>query len=266
VQAPPPSGTGHQHFPVFESALSQPHGGSLDGGGILAKASRAGGSIDGDSASFASTSASTVTSSQLQSYTVVKEIGGGGAGKAYLVTGKADAQKYVAKQIVCLGDQYKPAPASYALQEARLLFMLKHPHICGLVDFYPKSANFFIVMEFCEQGDLGRHISSAIRRGNVNFDAERVYTWWYQMLDAVDFCHSKNILHRDLKPKNIFIDAKLNIKVFTEWCAPVCCQALGARRRGRSCRAPNLAVENPLPITSWLTGHQKFEFLACVGA
>ena len=68
-------------------------------------------------------------------------------------------------------------------------------------------------MEYCEQGDLGKHISGAIRRGNVKFDAERIYTWWYQILDAIDFCHSKGVLHRDLKPKNIFIDAKLNVKV-----------------------------------------------------
>lgn len=208
------------YAPLFDSSLSRaPFGGSLDG-----STGTGGGSVDGDSVggygsydcepfTSGTASGSQLGGSQLQSYTVVKEIGGGGAGKAYLVTGKADGKKYVAKQIVCLGDQYKAAPASYALQETRLLFLLQHPHICGLVDFYPKSANFFIVMEYCEQGDLGKHISGAIRRGNVKFDAERIYTWWYQILDAIEFCHSKGVLHRDLKPKNIFIDAKLNVKV-----------------------------------------------------
>ena len=209
---------------MFEGGYSR-FGGSLDGttgGG----GSRAGGSVDGDSSSTAgyswqneppaaSSSAAdgAVGGAQLQAYTTVKEIGGGGAGKAYLVTGKTDGKQYVAKQIVCLGDQYKAAPASYALQETRLLFLLQHPHICALVDFFPKSANFFIVMEYCEQGDLSKHISHAIRRGNVGFDADRIYTWWYQILDAIDFCHSKGVLHRDLKPKNIFIDASLNVKV-----------------------------------------------------
>ena len=177
-----------------------------------------GGSVDGDSVSVCSWSDQSVPAvlgagslGGPQSYTVVKAIGGGGAGEAYIVTGKADGKRYVAKQIVCLGDQFKAAAASYALQETRLLFLLRHPHICGLVDFYPKSANFFIVMEHCEQGDLGRHISGAIRRGNIKFDAERVYTWWYQILDAIEFCHAKAVLHRDLKPKNIFIDAKLKL-------------------------------------------------------
>ena len=178
-----------------------------------------GGSVDGDSVSGYSWTEQPgmagvgVCGGTPQSYTVVKAIGGGGAGEAYIVTGKADGKRYVAKQIVCLGDQYKAAAASYAMQETRLLFLLQHPHICGLVDFYPKSANFFIVLEYCEQGDLSRHISGAIRRGNIKFDAERVYTWWYQILDAIEFCHTKSVLHRDLKPKNIFIDAKLNVKV-----------------------------------------------------
>jgi serine/threonine protein kinase len=92
-----------------------------------------------------------LATSQVQPYTVIKEIGGGGAGKAYIVTGKADGKRYVAKQIICLSDQYSAAQASYALQETRLLFLLQHPHICKLVDFYPKSANFFIIMEYCEQ-------------------------------------------------------------------------------------------------------------------
>ncbi|KAJ1493042.1 kinase-like domain-containing protein, partial [Baffinella frigidus] len=41
----------------------------------------------------------------------------------------------------------------------------------------------------------------------------QLYTWWYQMLDAVDFCHSKGIIHRDLKPKNIFLDKSLDVKI-----------------------------------------------------
>lgn len=57
------------------------------------------------------------------------------------------------------------APASYALHETRLLFMLQHPHIVELKDFYPKSSHYFIVMDFCENGDMGHHIENAIRRG-----------------------------------------------------------------------------------------------------
>jgi serine/threonine protein kinase len=221
VQAPMPMSSSH----LFDGAR---FGGSLDGIGS------AGGSISGSDGgsigeSWDGESIHTYRGyswqvepapanngalhSHIQSYSLIKEIGEGGSGKAYLVTGKADGKKYVAKQIVCLGDHYKSAPASYALQETRLLFHLHHPHICALVDFYSNSQNFYIVLEYCEQGDLGRHISGAIRRVNVKFDSERVYTWWYQMLDAMDFCHSKGVLHRDLKPKNIFIDESLNVKV-----------------------------------------------------
>ncbi len=147
-----------------------------------------------------------------QSYVMHQELGSGGAGKAFLVHGKLDGKRYVAKQIVCLGEKYKAASASYALHETRLLFLLQHPHIVELRDFYPKSANYFIVMEFCENGDLAGHIENASRRGS-KFDSERIFTWWYQMLDGVDFCHSKGVIHRDLKPKNIFLDGNMHIKI-----------------------------------------------------
>jgi serine/threonine protein kinase len=91
--------------------------------------------------------------------------------------------------------------------------MLRHPHIVQLKDFYPKSSNYFIVMEFCENGDLGNLIEKAIRGGGVRFDTERIFTWWYQILDGVDYCHSKGVIHRDLKPKNIFIDSGHNVKI-----------------------------------------------------
>jgi hypothetical protein len=135
-----------------------------------------------------------------QSYVMHQELGSGGAGKAFLVHGKSDGKRYVAKQIVCLGEKYKAASASYALHETRLLFLLQHPHIVELRDFYPKSANYFIIMEFCENGDLAHHIENASRRG-VKFDTERIFTWWYQMLDGTDYCHSKGVIHRDLKPR-----------------------------------------------------------------
>ncbi len=108
-----------------------------------------------------------------QGYDVIQELGSGGAGKALLVTGRLDKQRYVAKEIQCLGDKYKAAAASYALHETRLLFLLHHPHIVRLKDFYPKSSSYFIVMEYCEEGDLGHHIESAskIRR---YFEARQV--------------------------------------------------------------------------------------------
>ncbi len=62
--------------------------------------------------------------------------------------------------------------------------------------------NLFIVMEFCEGGDLAKHIKA---QGDAPFQENIILAWLMQMLLGLRFVHAKKILHRDLKTQNVFL-------------------------------------------------------------
>lgn len=59
-------------------------------------------------------------------------------------------------------------------------------------------------MEYCQQGDLSRLIRKTQESKN-HFPEQQVISWFYQLSSALEFIHSKNILHRDIKTSNIFL-------------------------------------------------------------
>ena len=85
-------------------------------------------------------------------------------------------------------------------QEATVLARLKHPHLVRVTDFFEELGNAYLVMDFVEGESLAERIS---QRGPLP-EAE-VLTWTKQLLDAVAYCHSQGIIHRDIKPQNVVI-------------------------------------------------------------
>uniref|UniRef100_A0A4W3IF37 non-specific serine/threonine protein kinase n=1 Tax=Callorhinchus milii TaxID=7868 RepID=A0A4W3IF37_CALMI len=105
------------------------------------------------------------------------------------------------------------------VSEVNLLRELKHPNIVRYYDRIIDRTNttLYIVMEFCEGGDLASLIMKCIReRRYVEEDfALRVFA---QIVLALHECHRRSesgrtVLHRDLKPANVFLDAQHNVKL-----------------------------------------------------
>lgn len=76
-----------------------------------------------------------------------------------------------------------------------------HPNIVNLLDSFETDAHIYIVLEYCGQGDL----YEAIRKGHGPLETEHVRQFMIELVDAVEYIHSKGVYHRDIKPENIFL-------------------------------------------------------------
>lgn len=84
-----------------------------------------------------------------------------------------------------------------------------HPNIVGLIHSFETDAHVYLVLEFCSNGDL----YEAIRTGCGPLETEHVRDFMLQLIDAVQYIHSKGIYHRDIKPENIFLDSAGTMKL-----------------------------------------------------
>jgi len=85
-------------------------------------------------------------------------------------------------------------------QEAQIMARLTHPHLVRVGDFFQERGNAYLVMDFVEGEDLSQLIK---REGALS--EEQVLEWAGQLLDALAYCHSQGIIHRDVKPQNVIV-------------------------------------------------------------
>lgn len=108
---------------------------------------------------------------------------------------------------------YLPAKEKeFSLSEASLLKELRHPNIVSYKDSFIEKDMLIIVMEYCEEGDLGHHIKRKQQK-NEYFPEKVILHWFLQIAMALDYIHSKKILHRDIKTSNIFLTSNGYVKI-----------------------------------------------------
>jgi serine/threonine protein kinase len=87
--------------------------------------------------------------------------------------------------------------------------LTSHPNIVNFLDSFETEAHLYLVLEFCAQGDL----YEAIRHGHGPLETEHVRQFMLELVDAVDYIHSKGVYHRDIKPENIFLTQDGTLKL-----------------------------------------------------
>ncbi|KAI8842775.1 kinase-like domain-containing protein [Chytriomyces cf. hyalinus JEL632] len=135
-------------------------------------------------------------------------VGKGGSAQVRIVTSK-DAgipatRKYCAKIIHLHALQKYERNA--ALRECKLLRSIPpHQHILRMFDCFRLDGRLYIITEYCEGGDLHQHLR-ALRATRAGLTDLEVWHYFNQVVSAVSHLHALNILHRDIKSKNIFLD------------------------------------------------------------
>uniref|UniRef100_A0A674K7J4 non-specific serine/threonine protein kinase n=1 Tax=Terrapene triunguis TaxID=2587831 RepID=A0A674K7J4_9SAUR len=143
----------------------------------------------------------------MEEYTVLKVLGEGSFGRALLVFHKSSDQKYAMKEIRL---PKSPSDVQSSRKEAILLAKMKHPNIVAYKESFEADGHLYIVMEYCDDGDLMQKIK--YQRGKL-FPEDTILHWFVQMCLGVKHIHDRRVLHRDIKSKNIFLTQNGKVKL-----------------------------------------------------
>nr|XP_032655825.1 serine/threonine-protein kinase Nek3 [Chelonoidis abingdonii] len=143
----------------------------------------------------------------MEEYTVLKVLGEGSFGRVLLVFHKSSDQKYAMKEIRL---PKSPSDVQDSRKEAILLAKMKHPNIVAYKESFEADGHLYIVMEYCDDGDLMQKIK--YQRGKL-FPEDTILHWFVQMCLGVKHIHDRRVLHRDIKSKNIFLTQNGKVKL-----------------------------------------------------
>ncbi|MBN1212786.1 MAG: protein kinase [candidate division Zixibacteria bacterium] len=129
-----------------------------------------------------------------EKYKITRHIKGGGFGEVFeAVNQNLPDQKVVVKFL-----KYVESRKRFE-QEAKILCQLDHPNICRIIDFYSEESA--LVMQFIHGQDCDKLLSES-----YPLDDAVILNIACSVTKAIAYAHTKDITHRDLKPKNIMID------------------------------------------------------------
>lgn len=139
-------------------------------------------------------------------YRLIKTIGKGNFAKVKLAkhvpTGKEVAIKIIDKT------QLNPNSLQKLFREVRIMKFLDHPNIVKLYEVIETDKTLYLVMEYASGGEVFDYL---VAHGRMKEKEARAK--FRQIVSAVQYCHQKHVIHRDLKAENLLLDADMNIKI-----------------------------------------------------
>ncbi|XP_073792060.1 serine/threonine-protein kinase MARK2 isoform X30 [Danio rerio] len=139
-------------------------------------------------------------------YRLLKTIGKGNFAKVklakHILTGKEVAVKIIDKT------QLNSSSLQKLFREVRIMKLLNHPNIVKLFEVIETEKTLYLVMEYASGGEVFDYL---VAHGRMKEKEARAK--FRQIVSAVQYCHQKCIVHRDLKAENLLLDADMNIKI-----------------------------------------------------
>lgn len=84
--------------------------------------------------------------------------------------------------------------------EISIMKLARHPNIIQLFEVMATRTKIYFVMEYAKGGEIFNKVSKGKLKEEV------AHKYFKQLINVVDFCHSRGVYHRDIKPKNIILD------------------------------------------------------------
>eukprot|EP00826_Nyctotherus_ovalis_P018307 TRINITY_DN15466_c0_g2_i1.p1 TRINITY_DN15466_c0_g2~~TRINITY_DN15466_c0_g2_i1.p1 ORF type:complete len:548 (-),score=120.59 TRINITY_DN15466_c0_g2_i1:278-1900(-) len=141
--------------------------------------------------------------SSMADFEVVCELGHGSYGVVYKVKARKDLNNVYALKKLPI-QHMKPKRQKKALQEVLLLKQLSHPNIIRYYTSFIEVECLHILMEYATQGDLHATIRK-MKYQRKQFEEEEIWRFARELGQGLQYLHSKNIIHRDIKCLNIFL-------------------------------------------------------------
>ncbi|XP_063800985.1 serine/threonine-protein kinase MARK2 isoform X5 [Pseudophryne corroboree] len=139
-------------------------------------------------------------------YRLLKTIGKGNFAKVklarHVLTGKEVAVKIIDKT------QMNSSSLQKLFREVKIMKVLNHPNIVKLFEVIETEKTLYLVMEYASGGEVFDYL---VAHGRMKEKEAR--SKFRQIVSAVQYCHQKLIVHRDLKAENLLLDSDMNIKI-----------------------------------------------------
>lgn len=182
----------------------------------------------------------------LSDYTELEELNKGPLGLVYLARRVSNGQQVVIKALPARAAVNEQARQRF-LREMEVTRALRHKHIITLLDSGTLQGLFYLVLEYCEGGDVASLMSS--RGGKLSLAEARPIL--LQTLRALAFAHSQGFVHRDLKPQNILLRGKAG-----QWSARLA--DLGLAKNFEQAGLNGLTLTNEQLGTPFFMPHEQF--------